>query len=164
MKKNKLLIGIILFIVVIVGIIIVIRLSMSNQSKTNDKQSYTLGETFNFDNLELTIDPSYSFDVVSNDLSDIDGSTVVKLPILIKNISKDPNCLNMFFYSVFGSKGIKVDSASAYFNDSADFAYELSSGEEYTKYLYFVYDGDGTYKIEFDNLSEKIDVSFEINK
>ena len=163
--KKKLLIIIIVCIVLIIGVIIITKTFSCNKSESNNNQIYSLGDTFEFDNLMLTINPSYTFDIIKNDLSDINGYTVIKLPITIKNISKDnSNCLNMFFYSVLGSKGIKVDSASAYFNDSADFANELQPNEEYNKYLYFVYDGDGNYKIEFDNLSEKIQVDFEIIK
>ena len=91
-----------------------------------------------------------------------DGSTVVKVPITVKNLSSETHSLNMFYYSIFGSKGRELDSVSSYFDDSVDFAGELRNGASYTKYLYFLYDGNGTYAIEFDNFSTKVIVEFNI--
>ena len=36
-------------------------------------------------------------------------------------------------------------------DDTVDYAGDLRSGASYTKYLYFLYDGNGTYAIEFNN-------------
>ena len=84
--KKKLLIIIIVCIVLIIGVIIITKTFSCNKSESNNNQIYSLGDTFEFDNLMLTINPSYTFDIIKNDLSDINGYTVIKLPITIKNI------------------------------------------------------------------------------
>ena len=70
----------------------------------------------------------------------------------------------MFYYSLFGSQGTELDGVSAYFDDTVDYAGDLRSGASYTKYLYFLYDGNGTYAIEFNNWSDKVELEFEITK
>ena len=93
-----------------------------------------------------------------------DGKTVVKLPITVKNIKDETHSLNMFYYSIFGTEGIELDSLSAFFDDAVDYAGDLKNGGSYTKYLYFLYDGDGEYSIEFDNYSSKVIVEFDVKK
>ena len=70
----------------------------------------------------------------------------------------------MFMYTIYNSSGTEAEDVDSYFDDAVDFAGDLRSGASYTKYLYFLYDGDGTYAIEFDNYSEKITVEFDIVK
>lgn len=60
--------------------------------------------------------------------------------------------------------GTELDTLGYYFDNSVEEAGELRSGASYTKYFYLLYDGNGTYAIEFDSWTEKITVEFEINK
>lgn len=134
----------------------------NSSNNSSNKNTYGFNETFEFDNLEITIGSDYTTTTVSNQFSEHNGSTVVKVPITVKNLSSETHSLNMFYYSIFGSKGTELDSVSSYFDDSVDFAGELRNGASYTKYLYFLYDGNGTYAIEFDNFSTKVIVEFNI--
>ena len=70
----------------------------------------------------------------------------------------------MFYYKAFGSQGTQIDTFGYYFDNSIDEAGELRSNASYTKYIYLLYDGNGTYAIEFDNWKDKITVEFEVNK
>lgn len=125
---------------------------------------YGFNEKFVFDNLEITIGSNYSFDIVRNEFSDYNNQFVVKLPITVKNISTETHGLNMFYYDIYGTKGTEVKKLGAYFDDDIDFAGDLRSGASYTKYIYFQYDGNGNYAIEFDNYSSKINAEFNITK
>ena len=136
----------------------------SSEPSYSNKSKYGLGETFKFSDLEITIGSNYSFTKVDNKYSDKNGKTVVKMPITVKNVKDENNHLNMFYYKVFGSAGTEVDTAGSYFKDPVDYAGDLRPGASCTKYLYFIYDGDGEYAIEFDNYSQKLEVVFEIKK
>ena len=137
----------------------------NNQENNNSKQpEYKLDTPFTFDDLEITIGSEYSFDTIANQFSDYNGQSVVKVPITVKNLKDETHSLNMFYYSLFGSQGTELDEVSAYFDDTVDYAGDLRSGASYTKYLYFLYDGNGTYAIEFNNWSDKVELEFEITK
>lgn len=138
-------------------------LDKNNSEFSNDK-IYGFNETFVFDDLEITIGNNYSFDKVDNHYSDYHNQTVIKLPITVKNLSVETHSLNMFDYDVYGSNGVEVRTLGSYFDDDIDYAGNLRAGASYTKYLYIQYDGDGTYALEFENYSTKINVEFEILK
>lgn len=127
-----------------------------------DSSNGDFGKTIEFDGLELTFDKAYSFETLKNQFSDKDGAEVVKLGVFIKNISDEKNKLNMFDYSLFGSKGTELESVSTYFDDDTDFAGELKPGASYYKSFYFLYDGDGIYSIDFDDWHDEITVEFPI--
>lgn len=137
----------------------------SQTSVTSNKKTYNLDETFSFDGLDITIGSNYSFTINDNRYSDEYQKTVVKLPINVKNTTSETHGLNMFYYNIYGSNGTEVDNQSSYFdNDCIEYAGDLRSGASYDKFIYFIYDGDGKYTIEFDNFSDKIIVEFDIKK
>lgn len=139
--------------------------SMSETLESSDSNSkYTLGDTFTFDDLEITLGKKCSFVKVDNQFAEENGKDVIKLPVEIKNVGTEKNRLNMFYYKVFGSKGTELDSITAYFDDAVDFAGELKPGASYKSYLYLLYDGKGTYSIDFDNYDDEISVEFNIKK
>ena len=49
----------------------------NNSVNSNAKSTYGLDETFNFDDLEITIGSNYSYDVVENEFADENGQTVI---------------------------------------------------------------------------------------
>ena len=141
--------------------------STSNVSE-KATSNLSLGSTFKFYDLEITIGSDYSFATLSNQFSDKDGYSVIKLPVSVKNLKSETHSLNMFYTKVFGSKGVELDDISAYFSDADDinFAGELRSGASYSKFFYFLYDGNGNYVIQFAKLvdSNPIEVHFEVTK
>lgn len=138
--------------------------SEEKTTTASKKKSYGFDEKFTFDDLEITIGKDYSFTKIKNQFSDDNGKDVVKLPVTVKNLKDETHGLNMFYYTVYGSKGTKADSKAAYFDESLDFGGDLRSGASYTKYMYFLYDGDGEYAIEFSNFSSKVTAEFDIKK
>lgn len=139
----------------------------SNSSNSNDSSILGLGDTFTFDDLEITLGKDYSFTKVNNQFSDHNNADVIKLPVTVKNLKSESHSLNMFYTKIFGSKGTELDGVSSYFmeDENIDFAGELRSGAAYTKYFHFLYDGDGKYAIDFATLiGKKTTVEFNIHK
>lgn len=133
-------------------------------TSTKDNKSIGLGETFIFDELEITLGKDISFTKIDNEYSDYYGKTVVKLPITVKNLKDETHSLNMFYYNVFGASGTETKSVTIYFDDGIDEAGDLRTGASYTKYMYFIYDQDGEYAIEFDDFVSKVTVEFDVKK
>lgn len=143
--------------------------NVSNTTDSKDKKytlknEYGFNEIFEFDGLEITIGSEYEFTTVNNRYSEYNNQVTIKLPITVKNISQETTGLNMFYYDVYGSQGTEVKSLNSYFDENIDDAGDLRSGASYTKYIYFLYDGNGKYDIEFDNWSEHKVVEFNITK
>ena len=103
-------------------------------------------------------------DYVTKEEREKNGMTLVKLPITVKNLSNDENHLNMFYSNIYDPSDKKLTKQSTYFDDTIDYADDLKSGESYTKYYYFEYTTDGTYKVKFNNYTSKIDVNVAIKK
>ena len=82
----------------------------------------------------------------------------------MKNNKDENHNLNMFYYKTFGSQGTELDDISAYFDDEVGWAGELRPGASYTKAFYLLYDGDGTYAIEFNDWFNTVTVEFEVKK
>ena len=82
----------------------------------------------------------------------------------VKNLSNDENHLNMFYSNIYDPSDKKLTKQSSYFDDTIDYADDLKSGESYTKYYYFEYTTNGTYKIKFNKYTSQIDVNVEIKK
>lgn len=136
----------------------------SNNTTKNDKDVKP-GENFAFDGLTLNVSPDYSFTVIDNQFSEQNGQPVVALPITVTNDSSEAKSLNMYSYKCYGTQGVELENPSAYFQaEASDFAGNLQPGASYTKNLYFMYDGNGTYKIEFGLIKTEKSLSIDINK
>lgn len=136
-----------------------------DENEASDSGDYAVNKAFTFDDLEITVGDDVSFTTVTNQYSEYNGKTVVKIPITVKNLKSETHKLNMFYYSVYGANGTETKTVGAYFDDdSVDYAGDLRTGASYTKYIYAIYDADGTYAIEFDDWSTKITVEVEVAK
>ena len=126
--------------------------------------SLTLGSTFEFDDLEITIGTDITWLEVDNEFSDNHGETVFRLPITVTNLSDETNGFNMFFMTRFGSNGTQLDSISAFFDNDIDWAGEMRSGATMEAYMHILYDGDGEYALEFNDWSDRIEVVFQVQQ
>lgn len=124
----------------------------------------SLGSSFDFDDLTITIGDSYTFTTVKNQFSEYNKSTVIRVPVTVKNNKDESHQLNMFYYKFYGPQGVELNNVSSYFDDEVGWAGEMRSGASYTKAFYILYDGNGTYAIEFNNWSDEFVVEFEVNK
>lgn len=176
MKNERGISSIVLIIMIILLILALVFVLESNKTDNNSKSSssintstlkpktYGLGDTIIFDGLELTFDSTYSFSTIINQFSEYNGRSVVRVGVNVRNLSNEKNHLNMFYYDLFGSKGIELDSITAYFDDSIDFAGDLKTNASYKTYFYFLYDGNGNYSIDFNNYSQDLSVEFRVTK
>ena len=81
-----------------------------DKTPTNSNKIKIEGETFIFNNFEITISKDYSFDVVNRE-GPYHGAEAIVLPVTFKNLKEDET--NWFSYSeyrVTGSKGLRVES------------------------------------------------------
>lgn len=121
----------------------------------------TLGSTIEFDDLSITFGTEIFSTVLENQFSDLDGSTVVSVPVSITNRKAETHSLNMFYVEEFGSQGTELDTCYTYFDDIR-MAGEMRPDATMDGALYFLYDGDGTYYISFDNFKEKVEVEIPV--
>lgn len=137
----------------------------NNNKKNNTTKKVNIDETFTFGDFEISIGNNYSIVQVENEYSQYNGKDVIKLPVTLKNTSDRSTHLNMFYHTYYGPSGKSLAKVAVLFSDdSLDYASDLEPGESYTKYMYILYDGDGKYRIEFNNYKEKKTVEFTINK
>ncbi len=174
-KKN----GLLLFLVIIISIACITQTSLfiwyffikdDNKVNSNDIEEnisdkdnyYGMGETFEFDDLEITVGNKYTLLRVDNIYSNYNKKVVVRLPLTVKN-NKDGNyMLNIYDYKIIGPLGNELDEVAGYFNESLFYATELEPGQSYVKYLYFLYDSNGNYNIQFNNGYEKKVIMFDV--
>lgn len=129
----------------------------------NERNS--VNKAFEFEDLEITVSDTYTFDTIDNSFSEYNGRTVIVIPVTVKNIDDEENGLNMFYYNFYSPSGTRLNSVSSYFYDnSIDFADDLQPNESYTKNFYVLYDGDGTYTIEFNNYEDQIKIELDVKK
>lgn len=135
---------------------------LGTDSSSSGKNTFKQGETFQFDDFELTVEKSYTKTKIDNMFSDNDGKTVIKVPVKVKNVSDETSHLSSFYITYFGSKGTEIDDVEYYFDDSIDDSKDFRPGAEAKKYIYLLYDGSGTYAVEFEYFSETKTVEIEV--
>lgn len=138
--------------------------SIEESTTKEEKKSFTLGDTFTFDEFELTIGNTIKTTTVDNKYSDHYGETVIVVPITVKNIGSETGKINMFYIKYFGSKGTKVSGLSSYFDNSIEHSGDMRPGASMDVFAYIPYDGDGVYGIDFDNYSDTKTVEFKVAK
>ncbi|WP_423364028.1 hypothetical protein [Mycoplasma sp. P36-A1] len=129
------------------------------------KNSYGFNDKILFDGFEITFKDKVKTVVDTNAYSDNKGKKVVKIPLKIKNTKNEKGMINMFYYEAYGPKGeTKLDNASAYFDDKTtiDWGGDILPGKSATRYMYYVKEGSGVYKVFFDNWTDKIEVELNI--
>src|SRR5690554_1745955 len=151
-----------IFLVCTIFVLFLTACGLVEDIDTDDKV-YTLGETFIFDNLEITLSSDYTFVKMQNPFDEYHGKNIFRIPITVKNLDEEINALNMFYYDVYGPNGTQIDIFNFYSDDNIGSAGSLLKDGSYTKYMYFVYEGNGDYQFIFDNWSSKIKVKFSVS-
>ena len=172
-KKNNL----ILFLIVIISLAVILQTSLTvwyfffkdnkdssinTKDNTIDDNYFGLGEKFTFDDLEITVGNRYTLLRLDNQYSSYNNKIVVRLPITIKNNKQGNYMLNIYDYKILGPLNNELDEVAGYFNESLFYADELEPDKSYLKYLYFLYDSNGNYTIQFNNGYEKKAIVFNI--
>ncbi len=134
----------------------------STDAEASASGTLTIGDTFVFDGLEITV-LGTEVKPVENRYSDYEDAVLINLSV--KNISSETHGLNMFYYTAFGSKGTQVStSLDAYFDEAEASTTELRPDASLESSLAIEYDGDGTYYLAFDNWDDVIEVELDIVK
>lgn len=123
----------------------------------------TLGSTFNFDDLEITLGAQAEVFTHTDESSAYNGKTFVKVPVTIKNNKTYDHKLKSFYYYIYYGES-ELSRVGNTFEDSVDSADNLASGESYDKYIYFLCDQDGTYKLKFYDWTKTVNVEFEVTR
>lgn len=109
----------------------------------------SFGDTFVFEEMEITFNRPYGFVTINNRFSRDDGADVIKIPVTIRNVSDSSQGLSSFWFTQFGSEGIQSSSSIRAYFDNDIASGQLQPGATRTAYMYMLYDGDGDYVIEF---------------
>ncbi len=122
----------------------------------------TLGSTIEFSGLSIELGSELQTTTVDNQFSDHYGETVLYIPVKITNNGSDSGKLNMYAVKAFGSKGTELDTIFTYFNDDARMAGDMRPGASQEANLYFLYDGDGTYYLDFGFYKTEVEVEIPV--
>ncbi|MDR0325221.1 MAG: hypothetical protein LBI19_03890 [Oscillospiraceae bacterium] len=138
--------------------------SAEHMQTTNDDLTY--GDTFIFDDLEITFSADYSWAVLKNQFSEYDGRDVIKIPITVKNLKDETHGLNMFYFDIFNPAGTKSDSISSYFmDDDIKWSGDMRKGATLNSFMHILYENDGDYYVEFARWGGKaIEVCLSVKK
>ena len=132
---------------------------------TDSNKKHALGDTFMFDGFEITTGTTLSWGTVDNRFSEHNGKSVVLVPVTIVNKTDKTDSLNSFYVDFFGSKGTELDTVDSYFDEKTIFDYkDMRPGTSKEGYFCILYDGDGTYGIDFDNWGEETTIEFTVTK
>ena len=135
------------------------------EDTSTDTAIKTLGDTFTFDGFEITLSEEVTYTTVPNQFSEHYGKDVIRVAATVKNNNDETDSLSSLDYKFFGTQGAELGSLTYYFDDSVGQAGELRTGGSYEAAFYLLYDGNGTYAIEFDDwFDEKVTVEFEISR
>lgn len=135
----------------------------------NYSSKYSFGDSFDFDSssakVNISIGNNYSFDVIDNHYSEYYKKTVIKIPATIKNIDTKTDILNMYnvqMYNINGNRSPR--EIYNYFDDGEILYTQMRPGAKVSGYFYILYEGDGTYYIEFSSGNDNIEVELAITK
>ena len=123
----------------------------------------TLGSTITFEGLTIQFGNEIQTTTLENQFSDHNGDTVLAVPVTITNNSSKSTHLNMYAVKAFGSKGVELDQVFTYFDDDARMAGDMRPGASQEAKLYFLYDGNGTYYLDFGIYKTAEEVEVPVN-
>lgn len=122
-----------------------------------------LGDTFVFDDLEITLGSEVEVFTLNDQSSVFNGKDFVKIPITVRNKDIVENKLKSFYFNIYKNENI-VTKMGYLFEDSIDNATYLKTDESYDKYIYFLYESDFSYKLKFYDYTYTINVTFDVTK
>ena len=128
---------------------------LADGSAAAAKGDVAVGDTLRYEDFEYTVsdDPS-SYTTV-----EVNGTTLVGVPVTVKNVDNEPERVDVHEIVLSGPSGAaQVTDASVYPGDSIYSLGRLGAGEEATAMLYFVDEGPGDYTVIFaDNDDGHVD-------
>lgn len=135
-----------------------------DEEDTSSTDTYGLGDTFTFDDIEYSLGTTISYGVVENMFSDVDGRDAIKIPVTVKNVGDESTSVSTLWMKLYGPSGNELANVEYYFDDSIAYAGSLLPGATKDTYIYLLYESDGTYTMEFDDWTDKLTVKFDVTK
>lgn len=133
------------------------------QQEAPAQSELTFDVPFEFDGFSITFGSGVTTSVLDNQFSDLNGSTVVVVPMSVTNNSDETRALNMFYMKAFGPSGAELDDVSSYFMDNdVDWMGELRPGATAETTMHILYEGNGDYYVSFENFGESQEVRLPI--
>lgn len=118
----------------------------TKSEKSDDK--LTLGSTFTFSDLEITVGTELSFDKVDNQFSEQHKATVVVLPLSVKNIDDESNGLSSLTYTFYNPDGVELTGVDHLFEGNGfTEGWKIRPGATKEVELQFLYEEDGEYQM-----------------
>ena len=127
-------------------------------------KSLSFGDTFTYDGFEITVGDKIVWDKVDNPFADTNGKDVFGIELTVKNVGDSTARLSFMSYTLFGTSGSRLDDINAYFDKTLDDIGELRSGGAGTGTLYFLYENDGDYYIEFGIFETEYEIKIPVKK
>jgi len=125
----------------------------------------TLGDTFQFNDLEIMFGDTFGWTTVTSQFSEYFGAEVFYLPISVTNLREETHGLNMFAVNHFGAEGTSLSLFFGGFNSEANWSNNMRPGVTQEGNIYFLYDGDGEYVAEFTfGFGRSVEVVFQVEK
>lgn len=120
-----------------------------------------------FENVEirLSVDSSYWTWLVYEDAASADnGNLVVGVPAIAVNGDDSARVISDMYCKVISPAGVQLASLADVYADDLRNTGSMSVGQSSTGTIYFMFQGSGTYTVQFDNmLGRKPSVSFDVN-
>ena len=123
----------------------------------------SLGSTVEFDGMAIAFGDAYGTATLDNQFSDHFGATVIAMPVTITNNNSKTHGLNMFAVKAFGPQGTELDSVFTYFDDDVRMMGDLRPGASSNGNLYFLYDGNGDYYLDFGFYRTDVEVKIPVS-
>jgi len=131
----------------------------------------TFGDTFQFNgssgNIEISLGSDVFWGELDNTWSQHHGATIFAIPITIRNISSGTGGLNPFDFTQFSPDGLRLDSIGSSLDYDITWESNMRAGASQTGLLYFLYDDDGEYVLEFSagfGFGDSQEVIFQIEQ
>jgi len=136
-----------------IGFVVLEGLSETASVETEQSQGVqylALGETFIFDDLEITIEDDMRFAEARRARSSRDGDTAVYFPIRVTNIGNRRHILSTLNTNYFDPSGERGVCSCAYFPDTSILRErDIEPGETRDAFIHLLLTEDGEYTLEF---------------
>ena len=134
-----------------------------SDAKAGGSQELGLGSTFEFDGFTFTLGDSYETTTLENQYSDLNGKTVLVIPVTVTNNNSDTKSVNLFYFKAFGPDGNELAQCYTYYMDTdLLMAGDMRSGATKDSYLHLVYTEDGDYVIELEDFKTKLEIKIPV--
>ena len=121
---------------------------------------FTLGEPFVFEDMEITFEDDFIWGTVDSQFSDLHGHPLFAVPVTATNVGSSANSFpSAWSITVFGPDGHELDEPRI--SDDITRAGNVLPGATLTGYFHILFDGDGTYTLQFSNWNDTITLVFD---